>query len=499
MVTALMGEASVIDCREDDGALRDFLRANNRFLHWEEICAELIDNSLEHSGDFCHVTLEWNKSTNSFRAIDNGEGSQDIQAFFKPGKSVQTGRSKGNSTFGVGLFVCECCVSTSNHPGALRVATATGNDVILVGKRQIDRGSAVTSFEVHATDETRRDYGLGLTGTSVSFSKFAKPHPDQKKIAHIAEKLGRQYCFAIQSGYLQIDLIRNGQRITVEPEQIPECINRRSETIDIGCHTFGIEWGVTKELCRDNGCRMIYGGKFFDSSQEPCGDYRLGRFYASIRVPRTIGRESMDILKRAINHSSIDELFDRLAELFRPELEESDMLCRSDDDEDLNNEISSLLSLAVRKQIAPADPTDDGDVDIRDFKGRDPDGEGVKPKQTGRKRTGRRKPGESPKLPESLISLWAPLGDDKGLAVYDHKSGRVTFNEDIVMMQSLRSGKQKLLLASIAAGHIAKDIEGSEKQKQLGFGDGDFAWIFRQIMDRIYTSSVAPQVAGGTR
>ena len=51
-MVATLTESSVIDCREDDGALRDFLRANNRFLHWEEICAELIDNSLEHSGIF---------------------------------------------------------------------------------------------------------------------------------------------------------------------------------------------------------------------------------------------------------------------------------------------------------------------------------------------------------------------------------------------------------------------------------------------------------------
>lgn len=495
MVTMLETQESVIDCREDDGALRDFLRANNRFLHWEEICAELIDNSLEHSGDFCHVTLEWDKLLSMFRAVDNGEGSHDIQAFFKPGKSVQTGRSKGNSTFGVGLFVCECCVSTKERPGSLRVATATGSESILVGKRQIDKGSAVIWFDVHATDETRRDYGLGLTGTSVTFSKFAKSHPDSQKITHIAGKLGRQYCTAIQSGSLQIDLIRNGQCSTVASEAIPECDVLKSECIEISGHTFVIEWGVTKDLCRDNGARMIYGGKFFDATQEPCGDYRLGRFYASIRIPRTIGRESMDILKRAINHSSIDELFDRLAELFRPELEESDRLCKSDDDEDLNNEISSLLSIAIRKKktAEKPEPEDGGDEDIREYNGRDPNGNGVKPRSSGRKRTGRRKAGDNAKLPDSLISLWSPLGTDNGLAVYDYKSGRITFNQDIAMMQALRAGKQKLLLASIAAGHIAKDIEGSVKQKQLGFGDGDFAWIYRTMMERICPAeSVTP-------
>ena len=81
-MVATLTESSVIDCREDDGALRDFLRANNRFLHWEEICAELIDNSLEHSGEVCHVSLEWSKLSEMFRAVDNGDGSTDIQAFF---------------------------------------------------------------------------------------------------------------------------------------------------------------------------------------------------------------------------------------------------------------------------------------------------------------------------------------------------------------------------------------------------------------------------------
>lgn len=492
MVTMIETQESVIDCREDDGALRDFLRANNRFLHWEEICAELIDNSLEHSADFCHVTLEWDRQKNTFRAVDNGEGSHDIQAFFKPGKSVQTGRTKGNSTFGVGLFVCECCVSTKEHPGSLRVATSTGGESILVGKRQIDKGSAVICVDVHATDETRRDYGLGDTGTSVTFTKFAKPHPDAKKMGHIAEKLGRQYGTAILSGALKISLTRNGSTVDVDAEAIPECDILKRDVVCIGDHSFEVEWGVTKDICRDNGCRLIYGGKFFDGSQEPCGDYRLGRFYGSVRIPRTIGRESMDILKRAINHVSIDDLFDRLAELFKTELEESDRLCRTGDDEDLNKEISALLSVAVCGTKVEADSGDEGNEDIRDFNGRDPNSAGAKPKNTGRKRKGRRGSTGDQKLPDSLITRWAPLGVDKGLAEYDYKSGRITFNEDVEMMQRLRAGKQTLLLASIAAGHIAKEIEGSEKQRQLGFGDGDFAWIYRQIMERIDKATATP-------
>lgn len=492
VATLEANEISVIDCREEDGALRDFLRANNRFLHWEEICSELIDNSLEHSGESCHVRIEWNKALNMFRAVDDGEGSTDIQAFFKPGKSVQTGRSKGNSTFGVGLFVCECCVSTPDSPGWLRVATSTGGTTILVGRRQIDRGSAVNKFELPLTDEARRDYGIEHSGTSVMFTKFAKPHPDAKKMGHIAEKLGRQYGTAILSGALKISLTRNGSTVDVDAEPIPECDILKRAFVCIGDHSFEVEWGVTNDICRDNGCRLIYGGKFFDGSQEPCGDYRLGRFYGSVRIPRTIGRESMDILKRAINHVSIDDLFDRLAELFKTELEESDRLCRTGDDEDLNKEISALLSVAVCGTKVESDSGDEGNEDIRDFNGRDPNSPGAKPKNTGRKRKGRRGSTGDQKLPDSLITRWAPLGVDKGLAEYDYKSGRITFNEDVEMMQRLRAGKQTLLLASIAAGHIAKEIEGSEKQRQLGFGDGDFAWIYRQIMERIDKATTTP-------
>jgi len=502
VATLEMSEASVIDCREDDGALRDFLRANNRFLHWEEIGSELIDNALEHSGETCEIVLEWNKPKNMFRAVDNGEWSIDIQAFFKPGKSIQTGRSKGNSTFGVGLFVCECCVSTPENPGWLRVATSTGGETILVGRRQIDSGSAVGKFEVQATDETRRDYGLGEVGTSVTFTRFSKPHPDAKKIQHIAEKLGSQYGTAILSGALKITLIRNGVELVVQAEAVPECATLKTATVVIDAHEFVVEWGVTNGICRDNGCRLIYGGKYFDSTSEPCGDFRLGRFYASIRIPRTIGKDSMDILKRSINHASIDELYDRLSELFQEELEESDRLCKSNDDEDLNNQISSLLSVAIRKQKTQGngadDSDDEGDEDIRDFKGRDKDGVGVKPQKTGRTRKGRRKAGD-PKLPDSLLSRWAPLGEDEGLAVYEHKSGRVTFNEDVSMMQGLRAERQTMLLASIASGHIAKDIEGSDKQRQLGFGNGDFAYIYRQMMERVNSAATSLQPVRGAK
>lgn len=499
VVTDIRGTAQIIDCREEDGAYRDGLRANNRRLLWEDICAELIDNSLEHSGDVCRISMEWNKAgVKTFRAVDDGDGSNDIEAFFKPGKSVQTGRSKGNSTFGVGLYVCECCVSSEENSEAsqLKVATCTGSDSILVGFRRIDRGSSVESFSVVANDEGRRDYGIGYTGTSVTFSRFAKHLPTTEDMVRISAKLGRSYATPIQSGSLVIDLIRNGVITQVESEPLPECDELKTAVIVIDGHTFAAEWGVTKTHCRDNGCRLIYGGKFFDKSTVPCGEYSIGRFYAAVRIPRTIGRESMDILKRVIDNSSIDKLYDELAELFQPELEASDAICKVGDDAALNEHISSLLSLAIRPAVSAGDEeAESGDADIRDFNGRDPEGVGAKPRHTGRKRKGRRGPGNKSKLPDSILSSWAPFGKDKGLAEYQHDAGRITFNEDVPMMLNLRDSKQALLLASIAAGHVAKDIEGSDKQKQLGFGDGDFAWIYRTMMERIYPVNNATEAA----
>lgn len=478
-----LANVTVLDCREDDGALRDTLRANNRKLFWEDICSELIDNSLEHSGDVCQMTIEWDRNHGGvFRAVDNGNGSDDIQAFFKPGKSVQTGKAIGSSTFGMGLFVCECCMSSPDKPGMLKVATTKGGDSIFVGLRRIDKGSSVEAFPVVANDEARRSYGLGYTGTSITFSKFAKTMPRSEDIERISEKLSTYYSQAIKGGQLKLTLIRNGVETTVEAMPSPQCEELKSASLFIGPHVFEVEWGVTTEDCRDNGCRMIYGGKFFETNAEPCDDYRIGRFYASIRVPRTIGKESMDILKRTIDHESIDDLFDQCRVLFKPELQRSDEICRVGDDEALNHQLASMLSVAIRKPKSVKDG-ETGDRETREYKGRDPEGHGVEPVNTGRRRKGNH--GE---IPKDISVYWAKLGADKGLVMYQHESARVTYNIDVPMMQELRHSKNTALIGSIAASQIAKDLEGSKKQKEFDFAVMEFSWIYRTMMERILNS-----------
>lgn len=492
-VAAESRSSQFIDCREDEGQFRDSLRANNRKLFWENICSELIDNALEHSSGNCRITLEWRKSRGGelFRATDNGLGATDLQAFFKPGKSVQTGRSTGNSTFGMGLFVCECCLSSPQSPGRLRVATCSGGAEIIVGFRSVEKTMSAERLVVSATDENRREYGIGYSGTSITFSNCAKQRPSSQQLQVIANKLSRWYATSLASQELSITLIRDGVDVSLTAEPVPECEEIKSAVLIVDGHEFSVQWGVTKADCKDNGCRLIYGGKFFDTNELPCGDYRIGRFYAAIRIPRTIGKDSMDILKRNIEHKSLDELFDRCSELFAPELQQSDSICRQSEDESQSKTIASLLSCALKKPTNACDTdnkTDSGIEDLRDFKGRDMEHSGAVPRQSGRVRRGRRGRNRGDAIPDDFNIYWSHLGDDKGMVLYQHDGARVTFNLDVPMVSVLRTKQDNFVLSTIAAGHIAKDVEGSDKQKVFGFGDKDFSWIFREIMERMYAA-----------
>jgi hypothetical protein len=379
-------------------------------------------------------------------------------------------------------------MSSQVKRGQLKVATYQGGESILVGVRRIDNGSNVEKFPVIANDESRLDYGLSNTGTSVTFSRFAKTLPNSEAFDRITKKLGKYYGVAISSGKLSLTLRRNGVEQVVEAEQTPECEDLKVASLEIEGHVFHLEWGVTKDICRDNGCRLIYGGKFFETTAAPCGSFGIGRFYASIRIPRTIGKDSMDILKRTICHDSIDEAFERCLELFRPELEASDAICRKADDAELNTKIESLLSLAVK---APAEdvPPDEGDEPnssgrMRNYHTRDSNGVGVIPVGSGRKRRGKPK-GNPPELPEAIKPYWGNLGADKGLVQYDHDARRITYNLDVPIIKELQQSKNDPLLASIAAGQIARDLEGSDRQKDFGFKDNNFSWMYRTMMERV--------------
>lgn len=478
----------VVDCREDDGALRNSVRANNRKLFWEDICSELIDNALEHSNSVCNISLEWGRQSgeNIFRVIDDGKGSEDIRAFFKPGKSVITGKPSGNSTFGMGLFVCECCISSEASFSSLRIATCSGGESIISGRRVIDVSSAVKVLRVPSTEHARNSLGIKDHGTNLYFNKFSKGIPDLKGCRHIAKSLGKTYSTAISTGQLCITIIRSGVNEIVAADKDPEVADLKTMAVEIDGYTFGVEWGVTKDVCRDNGCRLIYGGKFFDTTDAPCNQYNIGRFYAAIRIPRDIGTLSMDILKRCVDHPVIDELYNQCSVLFLPELIESDAICRAGEDKSLNADISHLLSVAIKPDASSSESLNEVDgANKRTYKGRDMTKKGVKSTGTGTKhRRSKRNIG----IPDECSVFWAKLGEDKGLAVYQHDTNRITFNEDAEIMLRYREEKNKILLASIAAGHIAKAIEHSSRQSEFGFGDKDFVWIYRVMMERVAAS-----------
>jgi hypothetical protein len=488
--------AQTIDCREGDNALPTTLRANNRKLGWDSICAELIDNSLEHSDRSVDVCIDW--SNRRFRATDNGKGSTQVSQFFTPGESILTGRSTGNSTFGMGLFVLECCVSAPGSPTKMQVATRVpGSHEVLTGFRHIEKGRGVEWVTVDCFNETLAAYGLGDSGTSVIFTKIEKPIPTAAKLKEVAEKLGRQYSACLRSGELVLSLASHGETITVQAEKPTEVLELKRQTLVIDGHEFAVEWGVTTEPCRDAGCRLIYGGKFFEANPAACGDYRINRFYAAIRIPRTIGKKSMDILKRTIDHPILDELFDQCEELFRPELEESDAICRKDEDETQTAAICDMLSSLIIKPEAAgqSDIEDGGNQDLRRFRGRDPESKGVSPKDSGKDRKGSKRKGRF-YIPDSFNIHWAALGEDRGAVLYQHEGFRVTFNTDCELVRSLRDKKGDLVLSTMAAGHIAKDIAGTDKQKDLGFSDGDFSHIYRVMMERIcHITTVAKERA----
>lgn len=467
------------------GAFRDLIRANNKILFWEEICSELIDNALEHSRESVTVSIEWDTLRRRFSVTDDGLGANRFDPFIKPGKSAPTGRDLGNSTFGMGLYVIECCLSSASTATEMKVATRMQGGKLMIATREIQKTDHGKGFVYDATPLKLSDYGITASGTRITFTDIAKSIPQAEDMDRIIRKLGRYYGTAIRDGKLRVIVSRNAESQDVLPEPIPSCIALREQTVEILGNTFRVVWGVTKDTCRDDGCRLIYGGKFFDTTKEPCGDALINRFFAEIYIPRTIGKQSMDILKRSVEHESMDTLYDQLAELFDDELRVSTELCSDTQSAELSDSIASLLSHSLALDENGNAKTSD-EHETRKFNGRDNTKTGIQPVGTKRKRRGRR---VGKTIPSKLLIQWAQIGSDRGLAVYDDSTFRVTFNSDIEVTQQLKRNNDAMQLASIAATHIAHDIESDEKQKRFGFSEQSFESIYRTMMERICNTS----------
>lgn len=463
------------------GAFRDLIRANNKRLFWEEICSELIDNSLEHSRESVTVSIEWDTLRRRFTVTDNGLGAKRFDPFIKPGKSAPTFRDLGNSTFGMGLYVIECCLSSASTSTEMKVATRMQGGNLMIATREIQKTDHGKGFVYDATPSKLSDYGIVDSGTRIAFTDIAKSIPQAEDMDRIVRKLGRYYGTAIRDGKLKVVVSRNNESQDILPEPIPSCISLREQTVEIDGNVFRVVWGVTKETCRDDGCRLIYGGKFFDTTKEPCGDALINRFFAEIYIPRAIGKQSMDILKRSVEHECMDTLYDQLAVLFADELRLSTELCSDTQSVELSDNIASLLSQSLSiSEDGGNDQTDTAET--RKYNGRDNTKTGIQPVNSGRKRRGRR---SGKTIPNKLLIQWAQIGEDRGLAVYDDSTFRVTFNSDIEVTQKLKRSNDAMQLASIAATHIAHEIESDEKQKRFGFSEQSFESIYRTMMERI--------------
>lgn len=402
----------------------------------------------------------------------DGFGATDLNSFFKPGLSVQTGNSHGNSTFGTGLFACECCIT--NGAGMMTIATMPSMGPIAVAHRAIDKCQDTQQFYVERSEAPV--YGLSVSGTAITFKDFQKPVPQKQQVENICQRLSAMYSRAILDGRLQIVIERNSEQQIVEPEQPPLCEELHTETITINGHHFEVEWGVTKEPCRDSGVRLVYGGKFFETNSNPCGDYNLGRFYAQLRIPRSSGKQMMDLMKRSVDTDMLEPVFTQCEVLFQESLKRSDALCSEDEDTVLTQQIEHLLAVATQPSKSGS-----GNQDRREYQGRNPEQVGVAPRHTGRKRRGRK----GSVSPGFLKVDWVHKGADEPMAFYDPSGHRITFNKDNPVNMQAKENKQAMLLASIAAASIARMVEGTDKQKRFGFADDSFEEIYRQLMLRM--------------
>lgn len=457
------------------------MRAAMRNLPWQNIATELVDNALANKKNDapCVVRAIWQtKGSKNFIFSDNGRGNRRPEVFLQPGLSGGNHDSRGNSTFGTGLFACEAHLG-----GRMIVATEADDRTIRVVQRTLKTSEEGAGENIAANRETRAEYCIPSGGgTSIGFSEYAKKGPTASDIERIIEYLGRCYAIVLERAELQITIALNGKNWRVKPEVRPALNWIKTERIEIDEHAFSVEWGVTSEPTADAGCRLVYGGKFFETTSEPCGDYDLGRFYACITIPLSAGQDSMDLLKRSVEKEFMDDLYDRCATLFESALLESHELCSTAADRKLSDIISTLLSSRAGSteggEIKP-----EGSEDRRQFNGRDHESEGIKPANSGRKRKGRKKS----EMPNRLVSGWAPMAESGPMAKYDPAGNRLTYNSDIELLASWRSTQAATELAQVGAAHVANVLcrMDSDGRNTLFGIDGDFDDLYKEFMHRI--------------
>lgn len=466
---------------------RDSIQRQNRNLAWTEIVPELVDNSIEHSFAVCNVRVTWDivNGEQIFKVQDDGYGSTNINVFFEPGKSLPPATRKGNSTFGMGLYNIECCLSSSAKPSKMNVVTAGCDGTIYTASRTIQEDQDSQWYDAKATQRKLESYGFKKTGTIVSITGFQKPSPRPGELKNLADNLGLLYSDVMRHGGLRIELRCKNETIEVKPAPVPDVAEMKSAIVRRGDHVYEIEWGVTKTTNNDNGVRLVYGPRLFNITTEPFVKLRkkhLTNFYAKVRVPLSDGKNVMDQIKRNASDDLLQSVYEECNSLWAEELQASDWLGRISSNREITDTVSNMLtSVLVKPERNGTKPRN------RAKHNRNGSSSGIAPKGTGGKRTAKEREGEQVETeargPE-VDTYFGEYGDSFGVAQYDHEGGRVTFNEYIDRIRRLREQKMSEPLFMIAIGHIAAELQNDARQEKFGMRDMNYTQIMEEFMLR---------------
>jgi hypothetical protein len=442
------------------------MRAATRNFPWKDIASELIDNALANvkPGRPCCVSLCWDTKLGEFSVTDTGRGCDDIELFFRPGKTGGNSGPHGNSTFGTGLFAIECYLD-----GHLQVVTERGG-VISIGQRTIADGMDAAAEQLTLKETRRSSYGLPAGGgTVVRFRGFRKRAPSTHDLERMAHALGFAYSAAIEAGDLELTVELNGHARKVKAAPRPALQQLHTARIEQDGHAYDVEWGVTIEPVHEAGCRLIYGGKTFELTARPCGTGRLSRFYAALRIPRSAGAVSMDLLKKTVETEFLEPVFHACHRLFAPQLDEADRLCGDDLNRVLSDTISELLSRRKPATATEALETVNGKAQKTKAKPvvpAEPDG------------------GRFRRTPTSIVVDWVGFSRPMPLARYDCDSRRLTYNEDNETLRKLRKESKVYELACVAAGYIAYEIDKHDPQITFEFDNSLYDEVYRKLIER---------------
>jgi hypothetical protein len=441
------------------------MRAATRNFPWKDIASELIDNSLANikPGRPCAVTVSWDSKLGEFSVVDAGRGCDDIELFFRPGKTGGNHSPHGNSTFGTGLFAIECYLDGHLH------ITSEFDGQVSIGQRTIADGMEATAELYNLREIRRRSFGIPTGGgTVVRFRGFRKRVPSSTDIERIATGLGFAYATAIEQGDLELTIELNGNKRRVKASVRPKLKQLFTAQLEHEGHPYDVEWGVTEAPVHEVGCRLIYGGKTFELTSRPCGHGRLSRFYAAIRIPRSAGAKSMDLLKKSVETEYLEPLFHRCLKLFQPQLTEADALCGDDLNRVLSDTISELLSR--RKPVRAA---------TEEVVSSKPHRKKPEPQPAAEPEVGRFR-----RTPGSIMVDWLGFGRPMPLARYDCDTRRLCYNEDNDTLRKLRADSKVYELACVAAGYIAYEIDKHDPQMTFEFDNSLYDEVYRKLIER---------------